>query len=92
MSRVFCIPGIFLLFCAFVLSFLASISLPFLTVFDVARVHFGEQAAASGGSGITQLRVSALYSENDKNVNFLFSPLISSVYGTMIIFLNASVN
>lgn len=92
MSRVFCIPGIFFLFCAFVLSFLASISLPFLTVFDVARVHFGEQAVASGDSGITQLRVSPPYSGKNKNVDFLYSFLISWVYGTMIIFPNASVH
>ncbi|THV04560.1 pali-domain-containing protein [Dendrothele bispora CBS 962.96] len=45
MSRVFCIPGIIFLFCAFVLSFLVSISTPFLPALDIARVHFENQQA-----------------------------------------------
>ncbi|KAF5329751.1 hypothetical protein D9619_009113 [Psilocybe cf. subviscida] len=41
MSRAFCIPGIVFLFCALVLSFLVSISLPFLPALDIVRVNYG---------------------------------------------------
>ncbi|EPQ55636.1 pali-domain-containing protein [Gloeophyllum trabeum ATCC 11539] len=40
-SRAFCIPGIVFLLAAFVLSFLTSISLPYLPALDIATVHFG---------------------------------------------------
>ncbi|RPD53624.1 hypothetical protein L227DRAFT_581182 [Lentinus tigrinus ALCF2SS1-6] len=39
MPRAFHIPGVIFLFCAFVLLFLVSISLPFITALDFARVH-----------------------------------------------------
>ena len=35
MSRAFCIPGIVFIFCAFVLNFLVSISLPYLPALDI---------------------------------------------------------
>ncbi|THH21770.1 hypothetical protein EUX98_g8291 [Antrodiella citrinella] len=46
------------LFCAFVLLFLVSISLPWLTALDFARVHFKEGAPSTGADGgaITELR------------------------------------
>lgn len=56
MARAFCIPGIIFLFCALVLSFLTSISLPFLTGLDIVRVHFGSPALATGNSAVDQLR------------------------------------
>ncbi|THU75995.1 hypothetical protein K435DRAFT_705909, partial [Dendrothele bispora CBS 962.96] len=45
------------LFCAFVLSFLVSISTPFLPALDIARVHFENQALVLGDQ-ITETRVS----------------------------------
>ncbi|RDB17497.1 hypothetical protein Hypma_000993 [Hypsizygus marmoreus] len=56
MARIFCIPGIILLFAAFVLSFLTSISLPYLTGLDIARTHFGNGVLESGSEGMTELR------------------------------------
>ncbi|KAL0952788.1 hypothetical protein HGRIS_007013 [Hohenbuehelia grisea] len=59
MSRLFCIPGIVFLLCATVLSFLTSISLPYLTKIDIARVNFGNAGGAGTvQSGINELRVS----------------------------------
>lgn len=59
MSRAFCIPGVVLLFCAFVLSLLVAISLPSLPALDIARTHFSEGSlGASESSGeIDQIRV-----------------------------------
>ncbi|KAF8968778.1 hypothetical protein BDZ97DRAFT_328267 [Flammula alnicola] len=58
MSRAFCIPGIIFLFCALVLNFLVSISLPFLPALDIARTHFGTGGSVSQGAlGITELRL-----------------------------------
>jgi len=59
MGRVFHIPGIFFLFCAFVLLLLVSISLPYLTALDVVRVHFDGGRSSSVdtvANAITQLR------------------------------------
>jgi hypothetical protein len=60
MSRLFCIPGVVLLFCALVLSFLASISLPYLPALDVARVRYVNGTALDNSSvPITEYRVSS---------------------------------
>ncbi|KAK0201066.1 hypothetical protein DFS33DRAFT_1102559 [Desarmillaria ectypa] len=56
MSRVFCIPGIVFLFCAFVLSFLTSISLPYLTGLDIARTTVAN-AGRVNGLGVEQIRL-----------------------------------
>ncbi|TDL27025.1 pali-domain-containing protein [Rickenella mellea] len=56
MGRSFCIPGILILFCAFVLSFLVSISLPYLTALDITRVHINAAASSSSANAISQLR------------------------------------
>jgi hypothetical protein len=40
MPRSLCIPGVFFLFAAFVLLFIVSVSLPYLTAMDIARTHF----------------------------------------------------
>jgi len=58
MPRILHIPGVIALFCAFVLLFLVSISLPYLTALDFARVHFNSGSASSGlsNSGVSQLR------------------------------------
>jgi hypothetical protein len=54
MHRNFFIPGVVFLVCAFVLSFLVSISLPFLSAMDIVRVHFGsnQQQVLIGSSEI----------------------------------------
>lgn len=57
MPRSFHIPGVLFLFSAFVLLFLASVSLPYLTALDFARVHF-EGITSSDQGTITELRVS----------------------------------
>ncbi|KAF5375443.1 hypothetical protein D9615_007976 [Tricholomella constricta] len=56
MSRAFCIPGIFFLTAALVLSFLTSISLPYLTAIDIARTHFGNGVIETGQQGMVELR------------------------------------
>ncbi|KAF7974414.1 hypothetical protein HWV62_12272 [Athelia sp. TMB] len=57
MSRVFCIPGIIFLFCAFVLLTIVSVSLPYLTAMDIARVNFyGNGGSVSGTGTASQLR------------------------------------
>lgn len=60
MSRVLHIPGIVFLLCAFVLLFLVSISLPFLTALDFARVNFkdGSPTVGSDSNVVDQIRVS----------------------------------
>ncbi|EIW56840.1 uncharacterized protein TRAVEDRAFT_151472 [Trametes versicolor FP-101664 SS1] len=58
MSRVLHIPGIVFLLCAFVLLFLVSISLPFLTALDFARVNFkdGSPTVGSDSNVVDQIR------------------------------------
>ncbi|KAI8992788.1 hypothetical protein BD414DRAFT_482207 [Trametes punicea] len=58
MPRVFHIPGVIFLFCAFVLLFLVSISLPYLTVIDIARVKFksGSPSVDQDTNPIQQIR------------------------------------
>lgn len=58
MARAFCIPGIIFLVAAFVLSFLTSISLPFLTGLDITRTHFGNGVIQSESQGMVEIRVS----------------------------------
>ncbi|KNZ77322.1 hypothetical protein J132_05750 [Termitomyces sp. J132] len=62
MSRIFCIPGVLFIFVALVLLSLSSISLPYLPALDVARTKFGTEVLDSGAQGMTELRVSVLYS------------------------------
>ena len=62
MSRTFCIPGIIFLFCAFVLLTIVSISLPYLTAMDIARVNFNGNGGSVGGTGTaSQLRFGIWY-------------------------------
>jgi len=57
MARAFCIPGIIFIFCAFVLSFLTSISLPYLPALDITRTHFNTGVLQNtGADGLTELR------------------------------------
>ena len=57
MSRALCIPAALILFCALVLSFLTSISLPYLTGLDIARANL-TSADVNGTVGISEIRVS----------------------------------
>ncbi|KAL4061678.1 actin cortical patch SUR7/pH-response regulator pali [Scleroderma yunnanense] len=58
MARVFCVPALFFIFAAFVLLFIVSISLPYLTAMDITRVHTntGSASALSGNDTTTELR------------------------------------
>lgn len=58
-ARAFCIPGVVLLFCAFVLSLIVAISLPALPALDITRTHFSSGSLGTGSSSgeIGQLRV-----------------------------------
>ncbi|KAG8215204.1 hypothetical protein J3R82DRAFT_8743 [Butyriboletus roseoflavus] len=57
MSRTFCIPAIFFLFSAFVLLFIVSISLPYLTAMDITRVNTNGTVPVAGDQTMTQLRL-----------------------------------
>ncbi|THH14382.1 hypothetical protein EW146_g5951 [Bondarzewia mesenterica] len=59
-SRAFCIPGIAIFFCAFVLGLLVSISLPSFPALDIVRAHFDGTPAQNGGSEMDQLRARIL--------------------------------
>jgi hypothetical protein len=75
MSRAFCIPGVFFLLAAFVLSFLTSISLPYLPALDITRTHFGSGAVQSGQKGLTELRVCFFLSlNNEEKADHTFLP------------------
>ncbi|CDO69953.1 hypothetical protein BN946_scf184836.g27 [Trametes cinnabarina] len=58
MPRIFHIPGVIFLLCAFVLLFLVSISLPYLTALDIARVKFksGSPSVGQDSNAIHELR------------------------------------
>lgn len=59
MPRSFCIPGVFFLFASFVLLFIVSVSLPYLTGMDIARTHFGTAVNDNATSdSVDQIRVS----------------------------------
>ena len=58
MSRAFCVPAIFFIFAAFVLLFIVSISLPYLTAMDITRVHTDGTVQVTGDQAMSQLRVS----------------------------------
>jgi len=75
MARAFCIPGVIFIFCAFVLNFLTSISLPYLTALDITRTSYGNGVSQQGDGGITQLRfgVWAPCYYNEKNDKTCFS-------------------
>jgi hypothetical protein len=62
-ARSFFLPGIVLLFCAFILSLLVAISLPGLPALDIARCHFTSGTAphvSTNTESIKEIRVSTL--------------------------------
>ncbi|KAI6147965.1 pali-domain-containing protein [Pisolithus tinctorius] len=57
MGRAFCIPAVFFFFAAFVLLFIVSVSLPYLTAMDITRVHAdGNTELSAANDTISQLR------------------------------------
>jgi hypothetical protein len=63
MSRAFCIPASFFLFCALVINILVTISLPAIPALDIVRTSYvtGVEPDNIEG-GVTQARVSLLFS------------------------------
>ena len=55
--QTFRIPGVLLLFCAFVLTLVTSVSLPYLRTLDFTRTHFGEREVTIANEPSDQLRV-----------------------------------
>jgi hypothetical protein len=49
-ARAFFLPGIVILFCAFILSLLVAVSLPALPALDIVRCHFATDAFTTDGS------------------------------------------
>lgn len=80
MPRSFCIPGIAFLFCAFVLSFLVSISLPYLTALDIVRTHF-DGVTIDGSNSLNEVRVSSRYLSHSNSTFSDASTTASSDYG-----------
>ena len=77
MSRAFWIPAAFIIFCALVLNFLASISLPYLPGLDIARANLSS-AQVQSSTGISEIRVSlvsSFYHVMTKLMDFFFSPV-----------------
>jgi hypothetical protein len=58
MARIFSLSGAAILFVAFVLNLIVSISLPFLPALDVTRTHFQQVASDNGQGSISEIRVS----------------------------------
>lgn len=56
--RAFHFLGVFFLFCAFILTLITSVSLPYLRTLDIARTHFGELQVTVNQDPTDQLRVS----------------------------------
>ncbi|GBE87002.1 hypothetical protein BKA93DRAFT_822060 [Sparassis latifolia] len=58
MERAFHLPGIFVLFCSFVLLFLVSVSLPFIDPLDYVRVYIynGIVTTTANGTAISEIR------------------------------------
>jgi len=74
MTRAFCIPAIFFLFSAFVLLFIVSISLPYLTAMDITRVHTDGTVQVTGDQPLSQLRLGIWsYCFTDLNGNMVCS-------------------
>jgi len=56
MSRAFCVPGVIFLGIALVLSFLSSISLPYLPALDITRTQVESGAIQKGQTGFGEVR------------------------------------
>lgn len=79
MTRAFCVPAVFFIFAAFVLLFIVSISLPYLSAMDITRVHTSGSSttALSGNDTPTELRVSSL-------IRCLLTSLMPSLYVVIV--------
>lgn len=60
MARLFCIPAAILLFAAFILNVIVTISLPYLPALDITRTQFPHGALEDGRS-LTEIRVSFFF-------------------------------
>ena len=56
--RAFHFLGVFFLLCAFILTLITSVSLPYLRTLDIARTHFGQLQVTVNQDPTAQLRVS----------------------------------
>ena len=74
------IPGLVFLSLAFALSFLASVSLPYLTALDITRTHYNTVVKVKEES-LSQIRVSTQLLLCPSQSNFLFC---SSVFGRIV--------
>ena len=81
MPRAFLIPGVIFLFCAFVLLFLVSISLPYITDIDIARVHFknGHPTVGADTNAINEIRVRSFLSSYISRLTRLLSSLAAGM-------------
>jgi hypothetical protein len=84
MPRPFCITGVLCLSCAFALSFLVSVSLPFLVGLDITRVHFGNPVASSTPA-INEIRVRRIHGPAGGYTDYL---LYSSASGVLFVVLS----
>jgi hypothetical protein len=73
-ARAFFLPGIVLLFCAFILSLLVAISLPSLPTLDIVRCHFTGDTVprvSTDTESINQIRVNPLLSFYGTSITLL---------------------
>ncbi|GBE81311.1 hypothetical protein SCP_0310380 [Sparassis crispa] len=73
MERAFHLPGIFVLFCSFVLLFLISVSLPFIDPLDYVRVYIynGIVTTTANGTAISEILRVVVYGEISRKVGAL---------------------
>ena len=82
-ARVYFVPGIILLFCAFILSLLVTISLPTLPTLDIVRCRFTATRYAHPGL-ILDTRVSRLLPQTLTTMPILFFILSLSVVWCLV--------
>ncbi|KAF8736336.1 hypothetical protein AX14_000449 [Amanita brunnescens Koide BX004] len=86
--RAFHFLGVFFLFCAFILTLITSVSLPYLRTLDIARTHFGELQVTIDQDPTDQLRLGVwsychyLLNNGDRrctSIGYAYSVLITDV-------------
>ena len=85
-ARAFFLPGIFILFCAFMLSLLVTISLPDLPALDVVRCQYNSSSTpleSMDTESIKEIRVNTLLLQLPLLADFTsrISSVHSSVFG-----------
>jgi len=97
MSRAFCIPSAIILFCALVLSFLASISLPYLPGLDIARTQ-AVGATVQDSQSLTEIRFGIwapcyYNSKNDRTclpASHAYNVTVTGTGGNVVAFVDSS--